>query len=445
MNRLFTYNQKFSIRIPIFITIIILPIISLFILSSAGNYESRIFGFLLNRVEKQMLWFFLGLNIFIMMQFIRLRILNEKINFLYILLIALILLPYLNDATKGAQNWFLGFQPSELGKIIIVAAFAKFLSDRKDQINNLVYIFTSLIIILIPVFVFISQKDIGTALVYCSIICPMLYWIGLKNSILFLLISPIIISYISITFGVYEFHAEQPVIIKTFYFPNLLLFSWLLINFLFILKKLLDKKLFIINKFFIILSIILINISFSLISNNFWNYLAKDKLLEEKSEYAYVTRRIENFIIPSLNPRGGGYQVAQSIVAVGSGGIFGKGLGQGTQINMNFLPEADTDFIIASIGETFGFFIIILIIIIYCNLFYWLLIYSENTRNNFLSLLIIGYLSILFFHVFITIGMAVGLTPVTGLPAPFLSYGGTFTLSTYIMLGICNNISNNNI
>ena len=445
MNKLFTYNQNFSIRIPIFITISILPIISLFILSSAGNYESHIFGFLLNRVEKQILWFLLGLIVFVIIQFVRIRFLNEKINFLYILLIGFILLPYLNDATKGAQNWFLGFQPSELGKIIIVAAFAKFLSDKKPQINNLVYILISSIIILIPVSIFIDQKDIGTALVYCSIILPMLYWVGLKNSTLFLLISPIIISYISIAFGIYELHSSEPIVIKTYYFPNLLLFVWLLINFLFILKKLLDNKIFIINKLIIISSIILINIFFSFMSNVAWNHLAKDKLLKEKSSYEYVTKRIENFIIPSLNPRGSGYQVAQSIVAVGSGGIFGKGLGEGSQINLKFLPEADTDFIIASIGETFGFFTIFLILIIYSNLFYWLLIYSESTRNSFLSLLIIGYLSILFFHVFITLGMAVGFAPVTGLPAPFLSYGGTFTLSTFIMLGICNNIANNNI
>ena len=108
MNRLFTYNQKFSIRIPILITIIILPIISLLILSSAGNYESYIFGFLLNRVEKQMLWFFLGLNIFIMIQFVRIRILNEKINFLYILLIGLILgFATKNDTLSSNQTLLL--------------------------------------------------------------------------------------------------------------------------------------------------------------------------------------------------------------------------------------------------------------------------------------------------------------------------------------------------
>ena len=160
---------------------------------------------------------------------------------------------------------------------------------------------------------------------------------------------------------------------------------------------------------------------------------------------SYIKARIENFIIPTLNPQDGGYQVAQSKVAVGSGGFFGLGLGEGTQVKLQFLPEADTDFIISSIGEALGFLFIFLIILVYLNLFYWLLDYAHKSRNSFFSLLIIGYLSILFFHIIITLGMAVAVAPVTGLPAPFLSYGGTFTLSCFIMLGICNNISNNNI
>ena len=163
------------------------------------------------------------------------------------------------------------------------------------------------------------------------------------------------------------------------------------------------------------------------------------------SKISYIKPRIENFIIPTLNPQQGGYQVAQSKVAVGSGGFFGVGVGEGTQVKFQYLPEADTDFIISSIGEAFGFLFILIIILIYLNLFYWLLDYAHKARNDFVSLLIIGYSSILFFHCIITLGMAVGVAPVTGLPAPFLSYGGTFTISCFIMMGICNIISNNNI
>ena len=136
--------------------------------------------------------------------------------------------------------------------------------------------------------------------------------------------------------------------------------------------------------------------------------------------------------------------MAQSKIAVGSGGMFGNGVSESTQVELDYLPEADTDFIVASIGEALGFVTIILIILIYMNLFYWQLDYAYRSRNIFNSLIIIGFSSMLFFNCIISLGMVVAIAPVTGLPAPLLSYGGTFTLSTFIMFGLSNNISNNN-
>jgi len=190
------------------------------------------------------------------------------------------------------------------------------------------------------------------------------------------------------------------------------------------------------NKYKYVFLIILINILASIISEKSWDYLG-----QENNNYSHVKKRIENFIVPSLNTQDGGYHLDQSMIAVGSGGLFGKGLGEGTQVKHKYLPEADTDFIISSIAEAFGFLSIFLIISVYLFLMYWLLNYAKKTRSNYFSLIIIGYLSILLFHILITLGMAVSLAPITGLPAPFLSYGGSFTLTCFIMLGICNNIS----
>ena len=181
------------------------------------------------------------------------------------------------------------------------------------------------------------------------------------------------------------------------------------------------------------------NLSSAVLSDSAWQHLESS----ESNRMVDIRGRIENFIIPSLNPNAGGWQIKQSMVAVGSGGLFGVGLGEGTQVKLNFLPEADTDFIISSIAEAFGFSFILVIIFIYILLFYWLLVYAQKAKSNFSSLIIVGYSSILFAHSIITLGMAVALAPVTGIPAPFLSYGGTFTVSCFAMLGICNNISNN--
>ena len=436
MNRIFRFNQNFLIRTPFLITFITLSIISLLILQHTNNFNNPVFGFMLSKVEKQFIWLILGFAIFIILQFLRLRFLNEKIYTMYFVTIILLLLPFLGDTIKGAQNWFMGFQPSEFGKIIIVIALAKFLSDNKKNINNIYFVFISGLIILIPTIIFIIQKDIGTALVYFSIFIPMLYWVGLKSRYCFLIFSPIAVGYINMTFNVYG-DPKNPSIYNDSIIPVLVLISWLIINFIFLFKN--SRK--ISNMFILIISLLFINIFFAILSDYSWDYMEK----YPKSRAGYIKPRIENFIIPTLNPYSGGYQVAQSKVAVGSGGFFGLGLGEGTQVKFQFIPESDTDFIISSIAEALGFLFIFIIILVYLNLFYWLLDYAHKARNEFLSLLIIGYSSMFFFHCIITLGMAVGIAPVTGLPAPFLSYGGTFTLSCFIMLAICNNISNNNI
>tara|TARA_B100000029_G_scaffold164513_1_gene160627 strand:+ start:52 stop:1344 length:1293 start_codon:yes stop_codon:yes gene_type:complete len=430
MNKIFRFNQSLSIKMPFLITFIVMPIISLMVLKFAGNFDSPIFGIMLSRVEKQFIWIVLGILIFFVLQFLRLRFLNEKIYLLYTITVILLILPFFADAVKGANNWIFGFQPSEFGKIIIVVALAKFLSDNKKNINNVYFIVVSSFIILIPTMIFFVQKDIGTALVYFSIFIPMLYWIGLKPTYCFLIFSPIASGYINMTFNVYNHYDIKSMI------PTIILFVWMIINFIFLKKH---YKTFL-NISVLIFSIIFINTFSTVLSHYSWEYMKNSN-----NKLSYVKSRIENFIIPTLNPKAGGYQVAQSKVAVGSGGFFGVGLGLGTQVELQYLPEADTDFIISSIGEAFGFLFIFIIILVYLNLFYWLLDYAHKARNDFLSLLIIGYSSMLFFHSIITLGMAVAIAPVTGLPAPFLSYGGTFTLSCFIMLGICNNIANKNI
>ena len=150
MNKIFRFNQSLSIKIPFLITFIIMPIISLMVLKFAGNFDSPIFGVMLSRVEKQFIWIVLGILIFFILQFLRLRFLNEKIYLLYSVTVILLMLPFFADAVKGANNWIFGFQPSEFGKIVIVIALAKFLSDNKKNINTISSVLISAVIILIP-------------------------------------------------------------------------------------------------------------------------------------------------------------------------------------------------------------------------------------------------------------------------------------------------------
>ncbi|SVE13996.1 uncharacterized protein METZ01_LOCUS466850, partial [marine metagenome] len=173
-------------------------------MKSAGNFESEFFGLIFSRVQKQILWVFIGMFLFVVIQFIRLRFFHEKMFFLYFAFLFIIILPFFSESTKGAQNWFLGFQPSEIGKIIIVISLAKILSDNKKHINNIIFLFVSILLLFIPVSIFVAQKDLGAALVYSFIFIPMIYWTGVKAFLIFFLISPILTVYTNLYIKIYD-------------------------------------------------------------------------------------------------------------------------------------------------------------------------------------------------------------------------------------------------
>lgn len=150
----------------------------------------------------------------------------------------------------------------------------------------------------------------------------------------------------------------------------------------------------------------------------------------------YQLRRLETFVDPFRDPLGSGYNVIQSIIAVGSGGILGKGLGHGTQSHLRFLPERHTDFIFASLAEELGVVGSLLVIVCLGGLLYRLLILATHTTSHSSRLVYLGAFGYLFFQTFINIGMNIGIAPVTGVTLPLISYGGSSILATAITLGI---------
>jgi len=140
---------------------------------------------------------------------------------------------------------------------------------------------------------------------------------------------------------------------------------------------------------------------------------------------------------------GAGYQVIQSQVAVGSGGIWGKGFMNGTQTHLKFLPAQHTDFIFSVIAEEWGFVGVMIVLLAFLLLLVYLINLASSVHSTFSSITVIGITCVLFFHIFINIGMTMGIAPVTGLPLPFISYGGSFLLTVMFMAGIVQNISAN--
>ena len=323
INRIFRFKNNIAFDHRILFPVLILSIIGLIALKSTSIDalgEHSVF-------YKQLIWILIGGLIFILIQFMRNQIIYEFSYIFYLILLLLLVLTLFMPKVNGSSRWiFLGvfqLQPSEFGKIILIIALSRFISDYKDSISNHHLIISCGFISLFPLFLICIQPDFGTAIVYAFVAFPMFYWGGIKPFYIFSIIAPLIS------------------IVSAF---NLTIFSiWMILLILIIYlnqPKLLSGS---IN--------FLINISFGIVSPFIWNNLL----------YEHQRNRISTLINPMGDPQGAGYQVIQSITAIGSGGLWGKGLGEGTQTQLRYLPVRDTDFIISVIGEEMGLFGIFII------------------------------------------------------------------------------------
>ena len=405
---LFDFKNYFiTLRWVILIPIIIYLFIGMMALSSTSSYGS----FFSSTFYKQILWILIGILTFFLVQYVRIQFIYDYAYIFYSLILLLLFSTFLSPVIEGSQRWIvLGrvyFQPSELGKIVYIIGLSRLFNDYrvKDKFS-LFFIFILLIAIIPPLIIF-KQPDLGTAIIYLSLILPILYWSDFDKKLILLMIFPFI-----------SMIASSNII---FYY------IWMIFVLAFI---------FIINKS-IIFKIIhfSINLITSIVTPYVWTNILQN----------HQRNRITSFIDPFSDPTGNGYQVIQSMISIGSGGFWGKGLGEGTQTHLKFLPVRDTDFIISVISEEMGFITISIILFSLIWFVYWVLDFSQRIENNFISTLLIGLSSLIFMHIIINMGMISGLLPVTGLPVPFISYGGSFLLTCSIGVGLINNIINNHI
>ena len=388
---------------------IIYPVVVLLLISCLTlKYTNSDSSFFASTYMKQLVWSSFGLMMLVCMQWFRVQFLHEYAYHFYVLLLLLILLTYSMPIIGGSQRWLLigsfSFQPSEIGKLFLVLALARFISDYQGKIDDRRILLISLLMVLMPSFMIFKQPDFGTAIVYSFVALPMLYWGNIKSYYLFSILAPLISIITAFNLTLFSIWMILFIMTTFYYQPKVLQGS---INFI-------------------------INISFGVIAPFIWNNIL----------YSHQRERIQTLLNPMQDPQGTGYQVIQSITAIGSGGVWGKGLGQGTQTQLRFLPVRDTDFIISVIGEEMGLFGITIIMVAFSMILYWIITYAGIISNRFSSLTLIGFVSILFIHLTVNMGMTVGLLPVTGLPAPFLSYGGSFLVTCFLILALANKIMN---
>lgn len=182
-----------------------------------------------------------------------------------------------------------------------------------------------------------------------------------------------------------------------------------------------------------VIAVLIIGLLFIIICIGAFFYIMRDYTIGDN----YQFDRIVTFVFPELDPEDTGYQVIQSKTAIGSGLLYGRGLFKGVQNQLGYLPTKETDFIFAVIGEELGFVGGLFLLILYALLLYRLIKIAKQTSSLFGSLIATGITAMLFFHIFENVGMTMGVMPVTGIPLPFVSYGGTFMLVNMISIGLC--------
>jgi rod shape determining protein RodA len=321
-------------------------------------------------------------------------------------LLLLIVVVLIGRKISGQRSWIsfgpLGFQPSEFAKIGMIFGVSYFLSRSNTDIESFKDILYTLGIGLFPVLLILLEPDMGTSLVFFGTILVLIYWKGISLFGLFVVLSPAIIAVASV-FGLTYF----------------ILMLALVVVVLILFKK----------DIFFSGSIFAINLG----AGFFANYVFKALSLHQQN-------RIHSFVNPYSDPLGTGYNSIQAKVAIGSGGLLGKGFLNGHQTQLQFIPEQWTDFIYCVIGEEFGFIGSLLTLGLFLFLFLRIFKIATSTKDEFLSLTIIGILSVFFIHLFVNIGMTVGVMPVIGIPLPFVSYGGSSLLVDVFMLGIVANV-----
>jgi rod shape determining protein RodA len=395
---------------------IVLWIIGLFLVYSATHiYDS---GPLVHSTRNQIIWVALGLVTILIVTSIPTRVYYSLSYVLYGLSLLLLLYGVFTGViSKGAERWIsiggLRLQPAEFAKIGLVLALARYLSTKTLSLERITSFIAPCIFIFVPFVLILKQPDLGSALILCAISLPIFYWAGLTILEIFFLTSPLLSLALSAVPLILAFTSKAP--------PGIGeaipwgIFFIVLCVILYVTRP----------PRFLLVCVVVLNLFTAGITTVVWNGFLQD----------YQKKRILSFINPEADPVGAGYQVIQSKVAIGSGHITGKGYLKGTQTRLSFLPEQHTDFIFSVLGEQFGLFGCTAVLILYLLLIIRGYTTTQYVKNSFSNLVIVGSVSLLAFHIFINVSMTVGMMPVVGVPLPFLSYGGSFTLTIAILVG----------
>jgi rod shape determining protein RodA len=348
--------------------------------------------------KKQLAWLVLSLVVGVVVFRISPRLLEWATPFVYwfsVILLGLTLVIGTGAGTAaGTHSWIaigghrIG-QPAELAKLATIMMLARHLGARRRPPQTLVELIPACLIVALPFGLVGLQPDLGSAIVFLGLLFSVLFWVGVQPWLLVLLVSPVIsllLAFSTLSWG-----------------------AWIVV----ITVLLIWVRPYVLEGVVVWLA----NVLMGTIALTLWQRLAP-----------YQQNRLISFLNPELDPRATGWNIIQSKVAIGSGGLFGKGFTQGTQKRLAFLPAQHTDFIFPVVAEELGFVGVLLVLSLFAALLVNLLRIARDATDPFSSVLVFGIAGLFFTHIVENIGMTVGLMPITGIPLPFFSYGGSFLL-----------------
>ena len=387
----------------IYFTMLLIGFLSIY---SSQNTDGYGFLSFQNESFKQLIWIFICLFVFFAISILEYRFIFDLAVPLYGLsLFLLVLVLFIGQEVNSHSSWFnlfgLKFQPSEFSKFSTALFLAKIFDSYSINLRNIKHVILTSLVFLLPSSIILLQGDTGTALVYFSFFLVFLRE-GLSLNFLIFSIAFVLI----FVFGL---------LVDTY-----ILYIIITVVFLVYIGLSIKDIRKVINSFILfVLSILIINGQGFVLNN----------ILTPKQK-----QRVETLINPSSDPLGSGWNITQSKIAIGSGGVFGKGFLKGTQTGLNFVPIQSTDFIFSVIGEEFGYLGSMIFIILYVIFLYRILILSEAQKDRFARVFGYSGFSIFLFHFTINVSMTLGLFPVIGIPLSLISYGGSSLLSFSLLL-----------
>lgn len=355
---------------------------------------------------RQLLWYGIGVVAGWVVFHVSLRLLEWLAPACYafsLILLGLVLVVGTGAGTAQSSHSWLSIgghqigQPSELAKVAAVLMLARYLSGRREPPRSFRDLLVPALIVGVPFLLVLKQPDLGSAIVFIGIAFAMLFWAGVRPRLLFMVASPglsLLLAFNNWAWGAWMVALTALLVYwRPYIYDSVAVWS--------------------------------LNVAMGTIALPLWQRLAP-----------YQQNRLLTFLNPEADPRAAGYHAIQSRVAIGSGGWFGTGYTQGPQKRLAFLPEQHTDFVFPVVGEELGFVGVMVALALFLALFLALLRIARRATDSFSSLVAFGILGLLFTHVFENVGMTVNLMPITGIPLPFFSYGGSFFIICSLCLGL---------